>query len=51
MSSKKTVVLLVVALALAALSLMTACSGAQPQTIIETVVVEKEVEKVVEVEK
>jgi hypothetical protein len=47
MSSKKIAVLLIVALVLGALSFMTACN-AQPQTIIQTVVVEKEVEKVVE---
>jgi peptide/nickel transport system substrate-binding protein len=47
MSLKKIAVLLIVALALGTLSLMTACN-AQPQTIVQTVVVEKEVEKVVE---
>jgi peptide/nickel transport system substrate-binding protein len=47
--SKKIAMLLVGGLALAALSLTTACN-AQPETVtvIETVVVEKEVEKVVE---
>jgi hypothetical protein len=45
MSSKKIAVLLVVALALSALSLMTACTAAQPQTIIETVVGKKKSKK------
>lgn len=47
MSLNKIAVLLIVALALGTLSLMTACN-AQPQTIVQTVVVEKEVEKIVE---